>query len=42
MSNLRSVEANQRWREQQHLGDPTSPVGMGRASQIVLDAVGHS
>jgi uncharacterized protein len=29
MGNMRSIEANQRWREQQNLGQPTSPVGMG-------------
>ena len=41
-NNVRSVEANQRWREQQDLGAPTSPVGMGTGrGQIVLDAVGH-
>ena len=37
MTNLRSVEANQRWREQQHLGAPQSPVGMGTGrSHIVV------
>ena len=42
MTNLRSVEANQRWREQQHLGAPTSPVGMGTGrGHIVFDAAGH-
>jgi predicted TIM-barrel fold metal-dependent hydrolase len=42
MTNLRSVEANQRWRDQQHLGSPTSPVGMGTGrGQIVFDAAGH-
>ncbi len=42
MTNLRSVEANQRWREQQDLGAPTSPVGMGHGrGQIVFDAAGH-
>ncbi len=42
MANLRSVEANQRWREQQHLGAPTDPVGMGKGrGQIVFDAAGH-
>jgi predicted TIM-barrel fold metal-dependent hydrolase len=42
MTNLRSVEANQRWREQQHLGAPQSPVGMGtRRGHIVFDAAGH-
>src|ERR1700730_527244 len=42
MTKLRSVEANQRWREQQHLGAPTSPVGMGKArGHIVFDAAGH-
>ena len=28
MGNVRSIEANQRWREQQDLGDPDAPVGM--------------
>jgi len=42
MKKLRSVEANQRWREQQHLGAPTSPVGMGTGSgHIVFDTAGH-
>jgi predicted TIM-barrel fold metal-dependent hydrolase len=42
MGNLRSVEANQRWREQQRLGAPTSPVGMGTGrGNIVFDAAGH-
>jgi predicted TIM-barrel fold metal-dependent hydrolase len=42
MTNLRSVEANQRWRSQQRLGAPTSPVGMGTGrSHIVFDAAGH-
>src|SRR3989475_10800155 len=42
MTNLRSVEANQRWREQQHLGAPQSPVGMGTGrGHIVFDAAGH-
>ena len=42
MAKLRSVEANQRWRDQQDLGAPTSPVGMGRGrGQIVFDAAGH-
>src|SRR5260221_4568079 len=43
MSNLRSAEANQRWREQQALGAPTSPVGMGTGrGQVVFDTAGHS
>ncbi len=29
MTSLVSVEANQRWREQQHRGAPSTPVGMG-------------
>ncbi len=42
MMNLRSVEANQRWREQQRLGAPTTPVGMGTGKgHIVFDAAGH-
>src|SRR5690349_362993 len=42
MTKLRSVEANQRWREQQHLGAPTSRVGMGKGrGHIVFDAAGH-
>jgi predicted TIM-barrel fold metal-dependent hydrolase len=42
MASLRSVEANQRWREQQRLGAPTSPVGMGTGrGNIVFDAAGH-
>src|SRR5258705_11472739 len=42
MTNLLSVEANQRWREQQHLGAPVSPVGMGTGrGHIVFDALGH-
>src|SRR5258705_4811487 len=42
MTNLRSVEANQRWREQQHLGAPQSPVGMGKGrGHIVFAAAGH-
>src|SRR5260221_14315654 len=42
MTQLRSVEANQRWREQQHLGSPSSPVGMGTGrGHIVFDAAGH-
>jgi uncharacterized protein len=42
MTNLRSVEANQRWREQQQLGAPTTPVGMGKGrGQIVGTTAGH-
>lgn len=29
MGNVRSIEANQRWRQQLNLGEPTKPVGMG-------------
>jgi predicted TIM-barrel fold metal-dependent hydrolase len=42
MTSLVSVEANQRWREQQHRGVPSGPVGMGTGrGQDVLDSPGH-
>jgi predicted TIM-barrel fold metal-dependent hydrolase len=42
MTNLVSVEANQRWREQQHRGAPSGPVGMGTGrGQDVLHSPGH-
>ena len=43
MTSLVSVEANQRWREQQHLGAPSTPVGMGTGrGQDVLSSAGHT
>jgi len=42
MTSLVSVEANQRWREQQRLGAPSGPVGMGTGrGQDVLNSPGH-